>query len=382
MSNSGGNSGVPFLYSINRRVFLAQSAAVAASTLLPSCGGGGNSNSPTPNPNPNPTSLSLVSISPTNPTALNPITVQLSGFDSTKPFTVAFSGQPQTPIRFQSDGTVVIAAPVHIDASAGATASFSTTLTITQNGSTVSSPIVINDLPQLSDLGVSLGVMSRAFLIYQEIVLGQSINAQQAISLLPNAPSSNGTLLANLQNQLLNVIRARNDIDRIVSDNSVSIQVGSAPDGTPISFDINSVTMMDRLFAQYLLATTNNGTVLPQVKYSGSRRHGNRRKRVEEPHPLAAPPSGFAQTIAGLISTVSGGVSYLSNQQTQTSTPAPTTLDSRLSSISAGAGYLSAGGTVGTFGRRQPSSTGDTCGRCCGSRTYRWTGLRRSFHGQ
>jgi hypothetical protein len=272
--------------------------------------------------------------------------VQLSGFDSTKPFTVAFSGQPQTPIRFQSDGTVIIAAPLNIDASTGTTAAFSTTLTIIQNGSTVSSPIVINDLPQLSDLGVSLGVMSRAFMIYQEIVLGQSINAQQAISLLPNAPSSNGTLLANLKTQLLNVIKARNDIDRIVSNNSLSIPVGFAPDGTPISFDINSVTMMDRLFAQYLLATTNDGTVLPQVKDSEARRLAKRSKRVGAFQPLATAPSGFAQNIAGLISTVSGGVSYLSNKQTQTSTPGPSTLDRWLSTFSAASGYVSAGGTV------------------------------------
>jgi len=75
---------------------------------------------------------------------------------------------------------------------------------------------------------VPLGTISRAFLNYQAIVLGQSINAQQAISLLPKAGNvSNGTLLSDLETQLLNVIRARNDIDRVVSNNSVRFQ--SAP---------------------------------------------------------------------------------------------------------------------------------------------------------
>src|SRR6266851_6460821 len=112
MSNRTGNSGVVFPYSINRRIFLAQSAAVAASTFLSSCGGSGG-NPPTPTPTPTPTSgLSLVSISSTTPSALSPIVVKLSGFDSTKAFTVSFSDPSgnqiaQTPIRFQSDGTIV-----------------------------------------------------------------------------------------------------------------------------------------------------------------------------------------------------------------------------------------------------------------------------------
>ena len=121
-------------------------------------------------------------------------------------------------------------------------------------------------MPQLSDLGVPLGTISRAFLNYQAIILGQSINAQQAISLLPSAGNpDNATLLADMKTQLLNIIKARNDIDRVVSDNSVSISIGTTPTaGLPLSFDVNSVTMMDRVLAQYLLAGTNNGTILPR----------------------------------------------------------------------------------------------------------------------
>lgn len=341
MSKSTGNSGVPFLYSVNRRVFLAQSAALAASTLLPSCGGGGGGSSNPSTPN-NPTPLSIISISPTNPTALTPIAVQLSGFDPTKPFTVAFGGQSQTPIRVDSSsGAIIIAAPANIDATTGATASLSTNLSVSQNGNTASSPIQISDMPQLSDLGVPLGTISRAFLNYQAIVLGQSINAQQAISLLPKAGNpNNATLLANLKLQLLNVILARNDIDRVVSNNTVSIPIGTTPTaGLPLSFDVNSVTMMDRVLAQYLLAGTNNGTIVPQVKTSRRYKHG---LKVNF---LASGGSAFWTTLTQAINTESGAVSYLSNLQTQAAKDS-STFDRLLSTVSAYSSYVTAGATL------------------------------------
>ena len=151
--------------------------------------------------------------------ALTPISVQVTGLAPKQPFTISFGGQAQQPaIRVDSStGAIIVAAPLNIDATTGSTAPLSTTLTITQNGISASSPIQISDIPQLSDLGVPLGTISRAFLNYQAIILGQNINAQQAISLLPKAGNvNNGTLLSNLKTQLLNVIRARNDVDRVV----------------------------------------------------------------------------------------------------------------------------------------------------------------------
>jgi hypothetical protein len=328
-----------------RRLFIAEGAALVASSFLSSCGSSGGPSSGGPTPTPTPTSnLSLVSISPTSPTALTPITVQLSGFDPTKPFTVAFGGQSQTPIRVDSSsGAIIIAAPANIDATAGATAAFSTTLSISQNGNTVSSPIQISDMPQLSDLGVPLGTISRAFLNYQAIVLGQSINAQQAISLLPKAGNpNNATLLANLKTQLLNVIRARNDIDRVLSNNGLSIPVGTGPGGIPLSFDMNSVTMMDRILAQSLLTGTNNGTVLPQVRIV----RNSRRRRSTMAEPLVAGNSvAFWNGLTTAINTGSGAVSYLTNQQTLNSKDS-SFLDQYLSNLSAYSSYLTLGATV------------------------------------
>lgn len=345
----------PFSHALNRRAFIAGGAAALATGVLDSCGGGGSSASspatpsPTPNPaptpTPTPTPLSIASISSSSPMALTPITLTLAGFDSTKPFTVSFSDPsgnqiPQTPIRFQSDGTVVIAAPLFIDATKGTTGSFSTTLTVTQNGSKATSgSITVNDLPQLTALGVPLGAVSRAFIIHQEISLGQSINAQQAVSLLPKQ-SANGQLITHLQTQLLNLVMARNDIDRIVADNTVSIPVGSMPDGTPLAFNADSVAMMDRIIAQYLLVSTNNGTQLPQVV----RRRGQKQPAIHAAAATVPTPNPMAVIIQG-ITTLSGSVSLLTTQQTL-ATSSSSTLDNWLSIASTGTSFVGLGATV------------------------------------
>jgi hypothetical protein len=241
---------------VNRRVFIEGTALFLTSTLLPSCGGSGSSTS-TSTLTPPATGLTLSSVSTSTPMALTPVTVNLGGFDASAPFTVSLSDPSgnqiaQVPISVQN-GAIVIVAPLQISAATGNTSAWETTLTVSQNGVTVSSPLSISDIPQLSDYGVSLGAITRAFYIFQEITLGASINAQQAIAALPRSTVSNSALLGNLQAQLNNVIFARNDIDRIITDNTLQIPVGTAPDGTSISFGANSVGMMDRVIGQYLL---------------------------------------------------------------------------------------------------------------------------------
>lgn len=337
----------------NRRVFIAQSAAMAASTLLSSCGGRSNPNPPTPSPTPSapPETLSLVSISSTNPTALTAITIKLSGFDSSKPFTVSFSDPsgneiPQNPIRFDASGTVVVAAPIHIDASTGNTSSFSTTVTVAQSGSSVSSSLVINDIPPLATYGISLGMVSRAFYIHQAITLGQSINAQLAVSLLPKATPTNATLMNNLKTQLLNIIYARNDLDRIVNDRTVSIPVGTAPDGTSVAFNAISLEIMDRIILQYLLAFTNNGTIIPAHAKGTLDKHGRRLKIAKE---IAALSPGQISGIIQGITSLSGAASFKTTQQTLTD-PSSSTLDNVLSSVSTALGLVTVGASVVALG--------------------------------
>ena len=148
--------------------------------------------------------------------------------------------------------------------------------------------------------------------------------------MLPKAGNpTNAALLADLKTQLLNVIRARNDIDRVVSNNSTVIPIGTTSSGIPLSFDANSVAMMDRVLAQYILATTSNGTVLPQAKARKSRRKSKYALTVT---PLASGSSAFWTALTQVINTTTGAVSYLSDQQLQKHKH--TTFDDLLSTIS------------------------------------------------
>lgn len=337
------------LKSTTRRMFIGESTVLLLSSLTPwlltSCGSSGGSTttpSPTPTPTPSPTpsptpGLSLVSISTTTPTALSPITVKLAGFNPTQAFTVSFSGSSgnqaaQTAIRAEADGTVVIPTPLHFDAGTGNTSNLATTLAITQNNATVSVPIVINDIPQLGDFGVSLGAITRAFYVHQELALAASINAQQAIAALPSSTVNNATLIADLQAQLIKVILARNDIDRIIANNTVQIAIGTAPDGTPISFNARSVETMDRIIAQYLLAYSANGTLIGPSRFAA--RQGMKPQNAASGQ-FQVPPAVMAAILQS-IQTLNGAVSFKGTQQTVTD-PKSSTLDSVLSVLSTAA---------------------------------------------
>src|SRR6185437_8295907 len=331
-----------------RRMFIGESTILLLSSLAPSlltsCGSSGGSTttpSPTPAPTPSPTpspnsGLSLVSISTTTPTALSPITIKLAGFNPTLPFAVSFSGSSgnqaaQTAIRAEVDGTVVIPAPLHFDADTGNTSNLATTLAITQNNATVSAPIVIHDIPQLGDFGVSLGAITRAFYVHQELALGASINAQQSIAALPSSTVNNATLIADLQTQLTKVILARNDIDRIIADNTVQIAIGTAPDGTPISFNAHSVETMDRIIAQYLLAYSANGTLIGPNPLAAQRDSSQNPTSAQ----LQVPPAVMAAILQS-IQTLNGAVSFKGTQQGVTD-PKSSTMDSVLSVLSTAA---------------------------------------------
>jgi hypothetical protein len=227
-----------------------------------------------------------------------------------------------------------------LDASTAKTSAFATTLSITQNGQVVSVAITIGDIPQLSDLGLPLGAITRAFYIHQELSLGASINAQQAIVGLEPA-LDNTALLSNLKTQLNNVILARNDIDRIIADPTVQISIGTAADGTAIIFNAASVEIMDRTIAQYLLACTADGTVVPAA---APLRHQKRQLQS----PLDVPPQVMAAIVQG-IQTLNGAASFKGTQNTLTMSES-TQLDKILSTLSTGASLVGLGATVIAIG--------------------------------
>jgi len=212
-------------------------------------GGGGTGSNP------------QISISVTNssPTALTPLYVTTSGLDTTQAFTVtlSISGNSVTlvPMRTQSDGTVVLATPLYINPMTGSTSSVAASMTISQ-GSLTSSPLALNiqDIPQNSDYGTSLGQISRAFYDYQQISMGAMQNGFEAIQNTPGNKVDTTAIQSHVATQLMNTILARGDIDQIITNNATQIGTGTLPNGTSISFNSNSVDIMDRLIGMYLTA--------------------------------------------------------------------------------------------------------------------------------
>jgi hypothetical protein len=355
----------------------AVGSAIAATQS--SCGGGASDDSSpggTAGTTPPPSATPMItSISSTTPQALTAFSLSTSGVDVTQSFTVTLingntggSGSiTLTPIRTLSDGTVIVAAPLCIDGSTADSTSFPATITITQNG--VASPAVsltIGALPTLATLGVTLGTVSRAMYNFQQIVLGSSINAQEGLALLAGnaatgaalrssararafnkrlAPkerhalsqpsdtgpgtSSGSSLLDHLQTRLTGTILARNDIDRIVTDNTVSISVGTAPDGTALAFNSTSVDMMDRILAQYLLATYGS----TPTSTSGGLAKGQSRKSA----PSATPQGSSLSSLTNLtntLTTVAGAASATSAGQTLWGSSPSTTTDNALAALS------------------------------------------------
>lgn len=157
------------------------------------------------------------------------------------------------PQRTKSDGTVVVAVPLYIDPTTGQSNSLNAQLTVSQ-GSLTSAPVSlsIQDIPALSTYGTNLGDISRAFYNYQAISLGRTLDSLQAMQGLPGNKVDTTAAQADVSQQLKNVIMARNDLDRVVTNNSISISGGVLPDGTPVSFNSSSLEMMDRVLGVYI----------------------------------------------------------------------------------------------------------------------------------
>jgi Bacterial Ig-like domain (group 2)/Divergent InlB B-repeat domain len=204
--------------------------------------------------------LAITAVSSSSPTALTPLYISTAGLDTTQPFSVKLANASGyhatlTPIRTQADGTVVIAVPIYINPTTGNTNSLNAALTISQ-GPLTSPPmnLSIQDAPMNSDYGTSLGQISSAFYVYQQLSLGRMQNGFQAIQAAPRNSVDTRAIQAHISTQLANAILAKSDVQQIIANSSAQLGTGTLPDGTTISFNSNSVEMMDRIFGMYLTA--------------------------------------------------------------------------------------------------------------------------------
>lgn len=257
---------------------LVASTLLVGTVFISGCSNNSSSAPATPVPA---ASISITSLSSSTPMALTPLTISTSGINPSQAVAVMLSNTSGfsavlTPIHVQSDGTVVVAMPVFIDPATSKTGTLAASLSIGQGGLT-SAPvsITIQDIPPLSNYQttsgpVTLGQISHAFYNYQAIALGQTIDSLQAIQTSPGNKIDVSVPMAHVQQQLTSVIEARNDIDRVITNNALQIGGGALANGTPITFDRNSVEIMDRALAVYLvnLVQPSLAATIPNAKRS------------------------------------------------------------------------------------------------------------------
>ncbi len=245
--------------------------------LIAGCSGGGQNVTqappmPAPPPPPPAPSLAVTSVSTNSPIPLTPLQISTTGLNTNSPVVVRFSNSAgfsasEQPIRIVPGGTVVAAVPLYIDPGTNQITQAAVSLVLSQ-GAISSAPvtITIQELPTVASYGTQLGEISRAFLNFEAMTVARRMNEFQAFQLHPGNTVDTSAAQTTLQNLMLATIKSRNDVDRIFTDNSVTISAGALPDGTPIQFDQTSVDMMDRILGLYLTE------LAPIIKASGVQR--------------------------------------------------------------------------------------------------------------
>ena len=198
-----------------------------------------------------------VSVSTNSPRPLTPLTLTTAGITTDDPISVTFSSKTgfsysTTPIRVETNGTVIVAVPLYVDPNTSMVTNGTVSLALYQ-GNHVSAPVSISiqNLPPISTYGTKLGQITHSFYIFQEILLGRQLNELEAAQLIvTNVDTSQ--VQATMSNLLHGAILARSDVDRIMADSSTVITNGFLTNGAPILFDQNALDMMDRVLAVHL----------------------------------------------------------------------------------------------------------------------------------
>lgn len=208
--------------------------------------------------------ISINSVSSTTPTPLTTLALATTGLATNDLVTVTFANPAgfsvsSAPLRIAADGTVVVAVPLYAEPGTGTVTNGTVALVLT-HGNQVSAPVTldIQNLPTVASYGVQLGEVSHAFLVYRALLLGSRLGQFQAATVLFGTDTSGAQ--STLSSNLIAVLAARQDVDRVLLDNSTVITNGALANGTTIQWDQNSQAMMDRILAVYLLQQFGSAT--------------------------------------------------------------------------------------------------------------------------
>ena len=233
-------------------------ALLLSASFLVACQGGAASPPPFLTGD-KPPPLAVTSVDTTSPTALSPIHVTTKGLDSSGPVTATFTAPSGFTVTLSavgtaSNGTVTVPVPYPFDPKTGSFGATHLTMTLQQGRNTANSVgLDVQDLPQLADFGTRLGVITRTYMVYEEISLGRQLGEMIAMSASPINHVDLSREKADVNTALLAVIRARNDVDRVMTNNALRIPAGTI-NGTPVAFDKNVLELTDRMIGTYLLS--------------------------------------------------------------------------------------------------------------------------------
>jgi hypothetical protein len=205
-----------------------------------------------------PVPLIITSFSSSPATPLTPLTIHVKGLKGKAKISVTFSGGSgfrvkDLPFRVTSN-TVVVGAPVYLDPTTGSPVGTSLSVYVTQSGrKSRSRSLSLATPPTDASLGLPVGELSHAFLVYQALLLSQKLNELQAEQALLGVDTSQQ--VAQVSYLLQATLEARNDVDRIIADPTTIIASGQLLSGTPVQFDVNTVATMDSFFASFLEQT-------------------------------------------------------------------------------------------------------------------------------
>ncbi len=210
------------------------------------------------------TGLAATSLSNSSPIPLTLLYIGTTGLSSGAPVTLNFSnasGYSATvqALRVGSDGTVVAAVPLYANPDTAQIGPGTVSVVVTQGSQSIP-PIALNiqDLPPVSSYGLQPGEATHAILVFDALLLARRINQLQAFQNLPGNTVDTTTAQSTLQTLLTATIEARHDVDQVIQDPSTVIQDETLPNGVVVQFDSNTLDVMDRVNANFLMQTFAN----------------------------------------------------------------------------------------------------------------------------
>jgi hypothetical protein len=241
---------------------------------LVSCGGGGPTGGGGTSGGTPSAAIQIVSLGTNSSLPLAPLKITTSGGD-TSPVTVTYSNSAgfsaSAAAIAVNSGSVTTSVPLYINPATKSTDTGTVSIVLSQNGqSSAPMSFTIQDLPPISTYGTSIGQITHSFMIFENLMLGHSLNEMQAMQ---QALATDANTVADTQHAAYTLYttlipasnKARSEVDQIIGNNNAAFSWGTL-NGKAIQFDSTQLDFMDRVLAAYLLQQFGNAPGVAAVR--------------------------------------------------------------------------------------------------------------------